>query len=100
MGKRLPHTPSSTIRSALRRLWLRSRERATALRRTGYRCESCGRKQSAAKGRECTLEVHHTKGVTNWQAIEDAIRRELLVDPTELSPLCEECHKKEHNNGL
>ena len=34
MGKRLPYTPRSKIRNILRRyIWLRSRERAAALKR-------------------------------------------------------------------
>jgi hypothetical protein len=32
MGKKLPYTPRSKVRAALRQLWLRSRERAAALK--------------------------------------------------------------------
>lgn len=96
MGKKLPYTPSSQIRTALRRMWLRSREHSAALKRTGYRCSECGIKQSKAKGRECTLEVHHRDGVDNWQEVVDAIRAHLLVDPEGLEPLCKDCHDKRH----
>ena len=96
MSRRLPHTPSSQIRTAMRRLWLRSRERAAALKATGYCCAECGRKQSKAQGRECSLEVHHVSGIPTWAEIEAAIRRYLLVAPDELVPLCPECHAKHH----
>ena len=44
MGKRLEYTPNSKIRQALRQLWLRSRERASALKRDKYTCQICGDK--------------------------------------------------------
>jgi predicted HNH restriction endonuclease len=94
MGKRLPHTPSSQIRSALRKLWMRSRERAAALKRDGYSCQVCGIKQSRAKGREVYVEVHHVDGVHNWAALIEAVRDYLLCDSSMLQTLCEECHKK------
>ena len=96
MSRRLPHTPSSQIRSELRRLWLRSRERAAALKATGYCCAECGKKQSRANGRECVIEVHHRSCITNWAEIEAAIRRYLLVSPDELVPLCKSCHESKH----
>lgn len=98
MGRKLPHTPSSQIRSALRRMWLRSRERSRALRDSGYRCGCCGRKQSTAKGRECTLEVHHKSGDAGLGEIEAFIRAKLLVPATELVPLCPDCHKERHRD--
>ena len=52
MGKKLPTTPRSRVRSALRKLWLSSRERSAALKREEYCCEVCSVKQSTAKGRE------------------------------------------------
>lgn len=100
MGKRLPYTPSSQIRNALRVLWLRSRERVAALKNTGYCCSCCGVKQSVAKGREVKLKVHHVKGVTNWERIFAVIREELLVDPKELAPLCKECDDKFHPENV
>ena len=36
-----------------------SKERSTALRSSECHCEECGIKQSAAKGKEVKLEVHH-----------------------------------------
>jgi 5-methylcytosine-specific restriction endonuclease McrA len=92
---RLPHTPNSRIRQALRILWLRSRERSQALKNTDYRCARCGVKQSSAKGREIRLDVHHLKRVTNWDRMFAVIREELLVSPEHLAPLCEQCHGKE-----
>jgi len=96
--KRKPDTPASSIRSALRALWLRSRERAAALKATGYTCANCGAKQSAAKGRRVRLEVHHVKPV-NWDVIIRAVRRQLLVSPKKLRPLCPKCHKELHKKG-
>ena len=91
MGTKLPYTPNSRIRQALRLLWMRSRERAAALKNTGYCCSVCGVKQSTAKGREVRLDVHHLDGV-QWDGLFDDIRRRLLVDPKRLAPLCEKCH--------
>ena len=95
MGVKLPYTPNSRIRQALRILWMRSRERAAALRRHDYRCGICNVKQSAAKGREVKLMVHHMDGV-DWDGLFDDIRRRLLVDPDRLLPVCKECHDKQH----
>jgi 5-methylcytosine-specific restriction endonuclease McrA len=97
MGKKLPYTPNSMIRSALRKLWLRSRERAAALKRDGYKCQRCGRKQSKAKGKEVAVEVHHRDRVQNWPALIDAVREHLLCDPADLETICVDCHKKEHD---
>lgn len=91
--KRKPTTPRSQVRAALRRLWLRSRERAACLKRDGYTCQECSAKQSKAKGREVKVEVHHLNGI-EWEQIIDYIFRHLLVDPKELETLCEECHDK------
>lgn len=93
--KRLLWTPNSIIKSALRRLWLRSRERNSALRRDKYTCRICGAKQSRAKGKEVYVEVHHKKSVLNWQVIFEFIRRELLCNPDLLETLCEKCHDEE-----
>lgn len=96
MGRRLPYTPNSKIRQALRILWMRSRERSTALQNTGYCCSMCGVKQSQAKGREQRLIVHHTEPV-NWDGLFDEIRRRLLHDPVKLAPVCPDCHDKLHD---
>ena len=68
-GKRLPNTPRSKVRAALRQLWLRSRERAAALKREKYTCQRCGVKQSKAKGKEQKVEVHHKEGIGNWEIV-------------------------------
>ena len=94
MAKKLPHTPNSKIRAALRRLWLHSRERSAAIKRDQYTCQGCGRKQSTAKGREFKVEVHHRDGIVNWQAMFDSIREHLLCLEDELETLCKECHEK------
>ena len=95
MSKRLPYTPNSQIRSALRKLFLRSRERTAAIKRDGYTCRCCGRKQSKAKGREIAVEVHHRDGIENWEALFEVVRTYLLCDPDQLETLCVECHKNE-----
>ena len=79
MGKKLPYTPNSRIKSALRQLWLRSRERALTLQRDQYTCQSCGVKQSRKKGFEVSVEVHHLNGVDNWQEIYSASLQNLCM---------------------
>ena len=96
MGKKLPHTPKSQVRSALRRLFLRSRERAKAMKDAGYTCSRCGRKQSKAKGREVAVECHHRQGVGNWSAVIELVMAELLCSPEKMEILCSECHRGEH----
>ncbi len=88
-------TPKGKIRSALRMLWLRSPERAAALKRDKYTCQRCNRKQSKAKGKEFSVQVHHKQGITNWEVIEDAIYKYLLCNPEHLETLCPDCHDKE-----
>ena len=95
MGKRLKYTPNSRIKSCLRQLWLRSRERAAAIKRDGYSCQVCGVKQSRAKGREVYVEVHHKSGVCNWDEIYKVIREYLLCDEAEMETLCRKCHVEE-----
>ena len=96
MGRRKLNTPKSTVRSALRRLWLRSRERATALRNAKYTCARCGKKQSRAKGREVSVEVHHKSGV-DWDGLIEMVIERLLPPAEELEVLCHDCHEAEHN---
>jgi hypothetical protein len=96
VSRRLPNTPRSKIRAAIRQLWLRSRERASALKRTGYCCERCNVKQSKAKGKEVKVEVHHREMILNWDQIIDLIAEHILCKPEELEVLCVDCHKKEH----
>jgi 5-methylcytosine-specific restriction endonuclease McrA len=89
-------TSNARIRQALRQLWLRSKERATCLKRDSYTCQECHRKQSMAKGKEFKVEVHHKSKEINWEEVIKYIRDNLLVDSNELITLCGECHKKEH----
>src|SRR5574340_656384 len=94
MGKRLVTTPRSKVRTALRQLFLRSREHASALQREHYCCEECGAKQSKAKGKEAKVEVHHLNGI-EWDNIIEYVFRHLLCDPKDLEVLCKACHAKE-----
>ena len=99
MSKRLPYTPNGKIRSALRMLFLRSRERAAALKRDKYTCQRCGVKQSRAMGHEVYVEVHHREHVLNWDKLFEAVRQYLLCDPESLETLCVKCHEKEAEDG-
>jgi 5-methylcytosine-specific restriction endonuclease McrA len=99
MGKKLFYTPNSRIRAALRQLFLRSRERATAIKRDKYTCVKCGRKQSKAVGKEFKVQVHHKCGVDNWDKLFEAVRQYLLCDPGLMETLCEDCHKEKTNDG-
>ena len=92
MSKRLPYTPNSRIRAALRMLFLRSRERASAIKRDKYTCVKCGVKQSKAKGKEVKVECHHKEGVANWEKLFEAVRTYLLCSPEHLETLCKDCH--------
>jgi hypothetical protein len=98
-GERMPKksrfTTNSQIKSALRRLFLRSRERAEAMKTAKYTC-SCGAKQSRAKGKEVYVECHHKEGVLNWDELYKAIRKYLLCHPDELEILCKDCHGELH----
>jgi len=91
MGKKLPNTPKSRIRSTLRQLWLRSRERAAALKRDKYTCQSCFRKQTTAKGKEFKVQVHHIDGI-DWEDMIKYIQENLLQTPDSLTTLCKDCH--------
>lgn len=95
-SRKKPYTPNSRIRSSLRVLWLRSRERAACLKANGNCCASCGIKQTMTKGREVKLDVHHKNHVGNWDKIFAVIREELLCSPEHLTPLCEKCHDQLH----
>jgi len=88
-----PETPLYHIERQLRLLWLRSRERAAAMKRDNYSCVKCGKKKSEAKGKEQKIEVHHKKGEINWKELAAKVREELLCSPDELECLCPECHK-------
>lgn len=97
MGKKLPSTPRSRVRSAIRQLWLRSRERQSALKRDRYTCCVCHAKQSRTKGKEVYVEVHHANGhIANWEHVIDVIFESILCDPRYLETLCHDCHKAVH----
>ena len=98
MSRKLPTTPRSRVTQALRQLWLRSRERAAAIKRENGCCECCGVKQSVAQGRAVKLEVHHNNGI-EWQPLIDYVFRHLLVDPKDLTVMCKPCHDKTHDQG-
>lgn len=90
-------TPRSQVRSALRRLWLRSRERAAALKRDKYTCQNCGKKQSRRKGQEVYVEVHHIEeDGLDWEKLLDYVYRHLLCHPDKLETLCKDCHEKKN----
>ena len=99
MGKKLLTTPRSRVKSAIRQLWLRSRERAAAIKREHNTCEHCGVKGSVAKGREVKIEVHHRDGILEWDKVIDYVFRHVLVSPDNLEVLCRECHKKITEEG-
>ena len=91
--KKRPATPKSQIRSALRKLWMRSRERTGTLKRDKYTCQECGKKQSRAKGREVAVVVHHLDGIS-WDGLIELVARRLLQDPGKLTTLCVPCHEE------
>ena len=92
MGKKLKCTPRSQIRSAIRKVCLRSRERQAALKRDNYTCQICKRKQSRAKGKEFSVEVHHIDGIPNMEEVVDAFYKYILCHPDNLLTLCKDCH--------
>jgi predicted HNH restriction endonuclease len=98
-SRKLPTTPRSRVRSALRAMWLRSREHQACLKAAGRACERCGVKASVAKGREVKLQVHHRRGIANWEAVIDLVFAELLVDPRFLEAICVQCHQARHGKG-
>lgn len=91
MKKNTSKTTDSRIKSALRRLWLYSRERSTALKTAKYTCECCGKKKSTV----VKLNVHHTNEI-DWKKIYKYLRQKLLCNPKQLEVLCVECHKEHH----
>jgi 5-methylcytosine-specific restriction endonuclease McrA len=90
-------TPKSRIKDSIRKLWLRSRERASAIKRDKYTCQKCGAKQSRRKGSEIYVEVHHLDGITNWEEVYKAIYEYILTRPDRLITLCKECHDKQEH---
>ena len=91
-------TPRYKVRSALRMLFLRSRERAMALKQADYRCQVCGAKRSTAKGREVKVECHHREGM-EWEKLIDLVYERLLCGPDKLAVFCSSCHDDRHGQG-
>lgn len=87
-------TKKAVIVHALRRLFLQSKERAAALKKQKYTCQGCGIKKSAKKGAEVKVQVHHKKGILNWDLLVAEIRKYLLCNPEDLEVLCKKCHKE------
>ena len=87
-------TPRARIKGMLRQIFLKSSERAEALKRDNYTCQMCGRKQSAKRGCECKVQVHHKEGIDVWDEIIDLIYNHLLCDVDNLETLCVDCHNK------
>ena len=99
MAKPYKPTTPGRIRSILRgQAWMKSPERAKALKNSGYCCERCGVKQSKAKGKEVKVEVHHKDGI-DWKGIAVLVIERILPDPSRLEVLCEDCHKDEHSRS-
>jgi len=90
-------TPRSTVRAGMRRMWLRSRERGTAMKLAGRACACCGAKQIVATP-DVRLEVHHKRGI-DWEAMIDMYFERVLQRPEDYTVLCKECHKDEHTKG-
>ena len=97
MGRRKESTPRSRIKSALRQLWLRSRERAKVIKQHNNTCVICNRKGSVAKGKEVKIQVHHEPEI-DWDGVVDLIFERVLNTPQ--YPLCKECHKEKHKKKL
>jgi len=98
MAKKLPNTPRSRIRAAIRMLWLRSRERAKVLKDAGHRCSNCNIKQTRAgkdKDKWVYVEVHHVSKIDIWKEVIDMIEKAILR--SEQKCLCKDCHKDLHD---
>ncbi len=88
-------TPRSRIKGMLRQIFLRSRERAEAMKRDNYCCVDCGIKQSKKRDHVVTVCVHHKEMIDeHWQEIIDLIYKYVLCDPDKIETLCVECHDK------
>ena len=88
MAKKI--SAKARARNALRKAWLQSPERAAALKRDGYTCQSCFGKASVAKGKEFKVQVHHIDGL-KWAEIDNFIEQ-LFCSPGRLTTLCKKCH--------
>ena len=84
----------SSVRAGMRRMWLRSRERGTAMKLAKRACSCCGAKQIVATP-DVRLEVHHTKGI-DWEDMIDMFFERVLQRPEDYTVLCKVCHLAEH----
>jgi len=93
-------TPRGLIVTKLRQIFMWSPERSAALKRDDKTCQVCGKRESKAKGKECSVHVHHLQeGDINWDRIVAVIRKELLCPPEMLITLCKEHHQDCHHKG-
>lgn len=92
VSRKKPNTPRGRVKSVLRRLFFKSRERSAAIRREKGCCERCG--ASPKLDKEVKIEVHHKKGV-KWEQMLNMLYKELLCNPEELEVLCSKCHEIE-----
>lgn len=92
-SRKKPVTPRSQVRAALTMLFLRSRERAFAIKRDGYACTVCGVKQSKSKLNPVSIECHHIEGAKKDKII-DMIYEHLICNPDLLATLCRSCHQQ------
>ena len=85
------------LRAALRQVWLRSPERAAALKRDNYTCQKCGGKQRMQnKVYVFKVQVHHLDGIMDWKAVLDFIMSSgLFCKRKYLKTLCKKCHDEE-----
>ena len=89
-------TSRAKIKGHLRQMWVRSYERATAMKRDKYCCTKCHIKQSQKKVAEVKIQVHHKEGIDIWDEIINLIEEHLLCDPDKLETLCEDCHENKN----
>ena len=62
-------TSRAKIKGHLRQIWVRSYERASAMKRDNYSCTKCGIKKSTKKGAEVKVQVHHKERIDIWDEI-------------------------------
>ena len=91
-------TPRSRIKGMLRQIFLKSSERAAALKRDHYTCCDCGKKQSVKKDHVVKVQVHHKNNINVWDQLIDLIYKHLLCSVDDLETLCVECHNKKSNS--
>ena len=98
----MERTPRSRIKGMLRQIFLRSKERANALKKTQYCCSKCGIKASVKKGAVVKMEVDHVDGIDVWDEIMTLIEDKLLCigSPNKLQPLCRDCHQEKTDAGI